>query len=67
MTTELGNKEIVVAVAAMAAASLVGMGTAIYYTKSRVAAAEEAEKQRARAERRKYRQKYLQTAEGQRH
>ena len=66
MTTEIGNRELIAAVGAMAAASLIGMGTAIYYVRGRVAAAEEQEKQRARIERRKYRQKYLATAEGQR-
>ena len=44
MTTEIGNKEIVIAVSAMAAASLIGMGTAIYYVRGKVAAAEEQEK-----------------------
>ena len=67
MATELGNKEIIIAVSAMAAAAIVSMGTALIYARSNVAQVQEEEKLRARAERRKYRQKYLQTKEGQRH
>ena len=49
--------------AAVAVASAVGMGTAMLYSKSRVKAAEDESKQLMREQRRKYRERYRQTAE----
>ena len=52
--------------AAVAVASVVGMGTALLYSKSREQAAIEASQKQIRQERRKYRERYRQTAEYQR-
>ena len=53
----------IMAIAAVTMASVVGMGTALIYSNKRIQAQEEAEKQKIRAERRKYRDRYRQTAE----
>ena len=59
-------KGTIMAMAALAVASVVGMGTAMLYSQRSIEAASEVSKQQMRSERRKYRDRYRQTAEYQR-
>ena len=56
-------KATVMAVAALTVASFVGMGTAMLYSRKQVQAAEQENDKRMRQQRRKYRERYRQTAE----
>ena len=63
--TDDTNKTLI-AMAAVAAASVIGMGTALLYSRRQVEAANELRKQELRKQRRQYRERYRQTAEYQR-
>ena len=62
MATE-NNSNTLIAVAAMGMASLVGMGTAMIYTKRSLQAAEDEHKRELRREKRRNRELRCQTAE----